>query len=174
MPDATVEEQPGEEPIDPELDAADAAFAADDLDGAASAYQQVLATRPGDIEATQGLARVDLMRRTKGVDVEQTLKLAAASPDSVEPQLLAADLELLGGAVDRAFDRLIALVSRLSGDERKQATDHLLGLLDLVGNEDPSVLDARRRLANASVLSNLGYSGFLASPGWPNPLPRME
>ncbi len=48
-----------------------------------------------------------------------------------------------------SFDRLIALVGRTAGAEREQAKEHLLELLELVGNDDPAVLAARRSLANA-------------------------
>jgi thioredoxin-like negative regulator of GroEL len=40
-------------------------------------------------------------------------------------------------------------VQRTDGADRDAAKDHLLELLDLVGNEDHRVLEARRSLANA-------------------------
>ena len=60
-----------------------------------------------------------------------------------------ADLDLLGGHVDDAFDRLVELVRRSSGAERDQARQHLLGLFAAVGNDDPRVLKGRQRLACA-------------------------
>ena len=42
-----------------------------------------------------------------------------------------------------------SLVRRTDGDERDAARAHLLELLDLVGNEVPEVLAARRALASA-------------------------
>jgi putative thioredoxin len=44
---------------------------------------------------------------------------------------------------------LIALVQRTGDTDREAAKQHLLGLLELVGNDDPRVLAARRQLANA-------------------------
>ena len=51
--------------------------------------------------------------------------------------------------MDDAFDRLISLVRRTSGDERNSAREHLLGLFGAVGNDDPRVLAGRQRLASA-------------------------
>ena len=133
---------------DPELLAADEALARDDLEAAEAAYRSILATRPDHPEARQGLASVTLLRRTAGVDLE-TARTSAEGSDDVTVNTVAADLELLAGQVTESFDRLIALVRRTSGAERDAVKDHLLELLDLVGNEDPRVLSARRALANA-------------------------
>jgi putative thioredoxin len=135
-------------PDDPELLAADEALARDDLEAAEAAYRTILATRPDHPEARQGLASVTLLRRTAGVDLEAARSSAEGS-DDVTANTVAADLELLAGQVTECFDRLIALVGRTSGAERDAVKDHLLELLDLVGNEDPRVLAARRALANA-------------------------
>lgn len=143
--------EPGAEPAaddDPELLAADDALARDDLDGAEAAYRAILASRPDHLEARQGLASVTLLRRTAGVDLDAA-RLTAEGTDDVAAHTVAADLELLAGQVAECFDRLIALVRRTSGTDRDDAKDHLLELLDLVGNEDPRVLAARRSLANA-------------------------
>jgi putative thioredoxin len=96
----------------------------------------------------QGLASVTLLRRTAGIDAAAALA-AAEGTDDVAAHTVAADLELLASQVTECFDRLIALVRRTSGDDREAAKNHLLELLDLVGNEDPRVLAARRSLANA-------------------------
>ncbi len=143
--------EPGAEPAaadDPELLAADDALARDDLDGAEAAYRAMLASRPDHLEARQGLASVTLLRRTAGVDLDAA-RSTAEGTDDVAAHTVAADLELLAGQVAECFDRLIALVRRTSGTDRDAAKDHLLELLDLVGNEDPRVLAARRSLANA-------------------------
>ena len=62
---------------------------------------------------------------------------------------LSADLDMLGGHVDDAFNRLIDLVRRSAGDERNQAREHLLALFGAVGNDDPRVLRGRQGLASA-------------------------
>jgi putative thioredoxin len=90
-----------------------------------------------------------VLQRTQGVDLNAAREAAAADPDDVDAQTLVADLDLLGGHVDDAFNRLVDLVRRTSGDERNRAREHLLGLFAAVGNEDPRVLRARQNLASA-------------------------
>jgi putative thioredoxin len=51
--------------------------------------------------------------------------------------------------VDDAFDRLVDLVRRTSGEERNRAREHVLGLFGAVGNDDPRVLKGRQSLASA-------------------------
>jgi putative thioredoxin len=138
-----------EQPRDPALEAADEAFERDDLEAAAAGYEQVLADRPGDPDATQGLAQVRLLQRTDGRKPDEVLAAAGQAPMDVSAQTLAADIELLSGEVDAAFARLLALVAAVSGEEQERAKEHLLDLLEMVGNDDPRVLAARRSLASA-------------------------
>jgi putative thioredoxin len=57
---------------------------------------------------------------------------------------------LLGtGDVEGAFDRLIEVVRRTSGDDRDKARTHLVELFTLVGDADPRVGAARRKLSAA-------------------------
>jgi putative thioredoxin len=144
----TVEE--GDEPVsDPRYAAAEAALAADDIDTAVGEYQKLVEANPADAEAAAGLAMALLLQRTRGVDLQAAREAAAADPDDVPAQTLVADLDLLGGHVEDAFNRLIELVRRTAGDERNAAREHLLGLFGAVGNDDPRVLSGRQRLASA-------------------------
>ena len=133
---------------DPALAAADDALARDDLDGAEAAYREILAAQPDHHEARQGLGSLTLLRRTEGADPAAALAAAEGS-DDVAVQTLAADLELLAGDVEACFARLIALIQRTGDADREAAKQHLLELLELVGNDDPRVLAARRQLASA-------------------------
>jgi putative thioredoxin len=90
-----------------------------------------------------------VLQRTAGVDLNAARAEAAANPDDVAAQTLVADLDLLGGHVDDAFNRLIELVRRTTDAERDQARTHLIGLFGAVGNADPRVQRARRDLASA-------------------------
>ena len=134
--------------VDPELAAADDLLTSGDLDGAEAAYRQIVAARPADAEAKRALGSVTLLRRTGGLDPDDVLARASET-DDVTLGCQAADLELLAGRPTEAFNRLVELVRRTSGDEREQAKEHLLELLDLVGNDAPEVLAARRSLASA-------------------------
>jgi putative thioredoxin len=121
-----------------------------DLDGAATAFQGVLERTPGDVQATAGLAQVELLRRTRHLDPAQVRRAAAERPDDPEAQCQAADVELVGGHFEDAFSRLVETVRRTGGDERDRARMHLLSLFDVLGPDDPRV--ARARSALASVL----------------------
>ena len=77
----------------------------------------MLAQNPGDPEALSGQARVRLLTRTRDADPGTARAAAAASPDDVDATSLAADLDLLDGHVEDAFNRMIELVKVTSGDD---------------------------------------------------------
>ncbi|MGN9838562.1 tetratricopeptide repeat protein [Nonomuraea sp. H19] len=142
------QEQPAGPPADPDMVAAEQAIDRGDLDAAAEAYERLLARVPGDEDAKMGLAGVSLIKRAESADpadVQRRLQ----DPADIDAHLLAADLEMLSGAVDEAFNRVIAVVKRTSGDERDKARRHLLGLFDTLPVDDPSLVKARRALASA-------------------------
>ncbi|GAA2206122.1 tetratricopeptide repeat protein [Nonomuraea monospora] len=142
------QEMPAGPPADPDLMAAEQAIDHGDFDAAIEAYQRLLARVPGDEDAKMGLAGVNLIKRTSLADPADVQR-RAQDPSDVEAQLLAADFEMLSGAVDEAFARVIALVKRTSGDDRDKARRHLLGLFEALPAEDPSLAKARRALASA-------------------------
>ncbi|WP_433218491.1 co-chaperone YbbN [Microtetraspora malaysiensis] len=142
-------EQPAEPPLDPDLAAADEAVEQGDLDAAQAAFERLLAREPGNPEAKIGLAGVGLVRRTQGLDPADVLGRAAEQSGDVGLQTQAADLEMLAGDVDAAFDRLIGVVRRSAGDDRDRARVHLIGLFDTLPADDPAVSKARRNLASA-------------------------
>lgn len=140
---------------DPLLSAAEDALMRDDLEAAERAYQEILTVRPGDADATLGLAQLELLRRTAGQELAVAVKAADADPTDVPAQLLAADLQVLAGDVDGAFARLLEVVAGTrpssqadSEADSEAAKVHLLSLFDLIGNEDQRVLLARQKLAN--------------------------
>jgi putative thioredoxin len=134
---------------DPRLDAADDALMVGDLDAAEAAYRKILAESPTDAAAESGLAQVDLYRRVDGADPAAGLAKAAAAPDDLDAQRLAADIEVLSGEADKAYARLVALIKRTSGDDRDAVRKHLLSLFAVAGPDDPAVAAARRALASA-------------------------
>ncbi len=129
--------------------AAEEALMSGDLDTAVTAYEEALASAPGDPEALLGLAQAKLLQRTSGLDPTAVREAAAQSPDDVAAQALAADIDLMGGHVEDAFGRLIDLVRRTSGDDRDATRRHLVDLFAVVGDADPRVLRARQQLASA-------------------------
>ena len=143
------EGEDGEPPLDPRYAPAQDALERDDFDAAVAEYQKLVAANPADSEAAAGLAMATLLQRTKDADLDAARAAADASPDDIAAQTLVADLDMLGGRVDEAFDRLVEVVRRTAGDDRNQAREHLLGLFAAVGNDDPRVLKGRQALANA-------------------------
>lgn len=136
--------------VDPRYAPAQDALEAGDIDRAVAEYQKLVDGNPADAEAAAGLAMAKVLQRTAAVtDLSVARTAAAENPDDIDAQTLVADLDLLGGHVDDAFNRLVALVARTAGDDRARARDHLIGLFAAVGNEDPRVLRGRQNLASA-------------------------
>ncbi|MDG9720839.1 tetratricopeptide repeat protein [Streptomyces sp. DH24] len=136
-------------PHDAELEAAVRALDAGDLGGAVQAYKNVLAADPGNTEAQLGLAQAELLQRVQGLDPQRVRRDAADRPADAQAQIAAADLDLVGGHVDDAFGRLIDTVRVTSGDDRDTVRLRLLELFEVVGADDPRVINARRALARA-------------------------
>lgn len=144
-----VDEETGEEQLDPRYLPAQDALERGDIGAAVSEYEKLVAANPADAEAAAGLAMARLLQRTEGVDLQAARAAAAESPDDVSAQTLVADLDLLGGHVEDSFARLVDLVRRTSDADRDAARTHLIGLFGAVGNDDPRVIRARRDLASA-------------------------
>lgn len=137
-------------PLPPLHQAAFDAIEAGDYDAAAAAYKQALAEAPADIEAKAGLAQVELMRRLEKLSTPEADVLrqrAAEQPDDLEAQLAVADLDVSGGHVEDAFNRIVSFIGRNHGPERETARVRLLELFDAVGVTDPRVAKARQNLA---------------------------
>ncbi|UFR02210.1 tetratricopeptide repeat protein [Streptomyces sp. Go40/10] len=138
-----------EGPYDALLNAAAQALDAGDLAGAVQAYKNVLADDPAHPEAKLGLAQAELLQRVQGMDPQKVRQEAAEKPKDSAAQIAAADLDLVGGHVEDAFGRLIETVQRTAGDDRDAVRLRLLELFEVVGQEDPRVVGARRALARA-------------------------
>ncbi|WP_328432107.1 MULTISPECIES: tetratricopeptide repeat protein [unclassified Streptomyces] len=136
-------------PYDALLEAAVRALDSGDFGGAVQAYRNVLSDDPGNLEAKLGLAQAELLQRVQGLDPQRVRKDAAEKPADVQAQIVAADLDLVGGHVEDAFGRLIETVGRTAGDDRDTVRLRLLELFEVVGADDPRVAGARRALARA-------------------------
>lgn len=110
------------------------------------AYEKALAENPRDEQAAAGLAQVKLLERISGVDLQQARQAAAANPKGLDEQFLVADLDIAGGHVDDAFDRLLDLFLDTGRDAAVK--DRLIELFGLIGQTDPRVIAARTRLTN--------------------------
>jgi len=133
---------------DPRLDAAEAAIERGDLAAAEAAYQAILAEEPDHPDAGIALRQVQLFRRAEEAGPD-ALAAADAAPGDVAAQNRAADFLLGTGNIEAAFDRLLDVVRRTSGEDRDLARAHLIELFGIVGDADPRVGTARRQLTAA-------------------------
>jgi putative thioredoxin len=142
--------EPEPAPLPPLHQAAFDAIEAGDYAAAADAYRQALSEMPADHEAKAGLAQVELMLRLQpltGQDSEALRAQAANEPDDLDVQFAVADLDIAGGHVEDALNRLVSFIGRNFGPERETARVRLLELFEVVGTSDARVAKARQALA---------------------------
>jgi putative thioredoxin len=144
-PDAEAAE-PAEEPLPPLHQEAFDAISAGDYAAAVGAYRKAITQNPRDSLAVAGLAQASLLQRLDGAVADELRKAAADAPASVAAQLAVADLDVSGGHLDDAFDRLLDLFPSLDADGREAVRARLLEYFEIAGSDDPRVVAARRRL----------------------------
>jgi putative thioredoxin len=142
----------GEAPVEqaePEEDEALEALDRGDFATAEAAYQALLARKPNDVYGKVGLAQVQLLMRTDGLDAASVMQSAIENPDEITIQMVCADVEIMQGDLEQGFKRLLRLISTYTGAEQKLVKERLLELFALVDPADPRVIKARAALANA-------------------------
>ena len=140
--------EPVEPPLPPLHQEAYDAIERGDFEAAASAYRTAIAQDPRDSLAVAGLAQANLLWRLQGKTLDAIRNAAASAPDDLGAQLDVADLDLSGGHIDDAFDRLLTLFPKLDADGKRAVRERLVELFEVVGTDDPRVIAARRRLTN--------------------------
>ncbi len=136
----------GVDDLPPAYAEAQAAMESGDMETATSVIEKALAETPGDPLLKSWLAQANLIKRVGGYDQAAARRDAAASPSDVDAQLRVADIELASGRTEEAFDRLLGVIRRTSGDERNKARVQLLSLFDIFPPDDPQVKRARGQL----------------------------
>lgn len=131
----------------PRFAKADAALEAGDYAAAVKEFDALLAETPNDPEVIAGRAQSSLLERSMSFNAEEIVRRANADERDVDAALDAADLEIISGRYQEAFDRLLGLAAELPGEERDPLRVRLLELFEVVGRADPIVLKARRRLS---------------------------
>ena len=139
----------GEGDEEPEITAAYGALAVNDLIRAKAEFERLLARKPGDNDALQGLANIELLQRITGHDGSEVMERASLDGGDVSIQRLAADFEFLAGDIAGAFSRLINLIKITDGDERESLRLHVLSLFAMLESDDPELVKARSALARA-------------------------
>jgi putative thioredoxin len=134
--------------VDPALSQAREQLEAGDFAAALNSYRAILDADPNHAEAKGAIRQIEFLTRASAQRPD-AVALADADPDDIEAALAAADLQILNQDVGAAFDRLVALVRRTSGDQRTAVRTRLIELFELFDPADPDVVAGRRNLANA-------------------------
>lgn len=145
---AAPSDDPAAAPVNPRFEKADAALEAGDFAKAVEEFDVLLKETPSDPEVIAGRAQAALLQRSMSFDPEAIVAAAAEKPDDVQAQFDAADLEVINGRYEEAFDRLLGLVAEVAPEDRDPIRLRLLELFEIAGRTEPVVLKARRRLAS--------------------------
>jgi putative thioredoxin len=134
------------EPVPPLHQEALDAIERGDYSAAISAYNTAIANNPGDEVAVAARAQTRLLERLRDKSIEQIRSAVASDPHNLDAQLNVADLDVSGGHVDDAFDRLLNLFATGDIESQNMIRGRLLELFEVVGTTDPRVVAARKRL----------------------------
>ena len=118
-----------------------------DYAGAAAEYAKVLESDPNDTLAARERAKALLLARSGNADVREVRAAAAAAPDDVEAQLAVADVDMIGGQIQDAFDRLLDYLAAGHRADLDPVRRRLLEYFAIPEPDDERLRRARRRLA---------------------------
>ena len=118
-----------------------------DYAGAAAAYEKVLEADPNDARAARERAKALLLARSANANVREVRAAAADNPDDVEAQLAVADIDMIGGQIQDAFDRLLDFVAAGHKADIEPVRKRLLEYFTIPEPTDERLKRARRRLA---------------------------
>ena len=118
-----------------------------DYAGAAADYARVMESDPSDALAAREHAKALLLARSGSADVREVRAAAAAAPDDVEAQLAVADIDMIGGQIQDAFDRLLDFLAAGHKGDLEAVRQRLLEYFTIPEPTDPRLARARRRLA---------------------------
>ncbi|MDK7138487.1 tetratricopeptide repeat protein [Corynebacterium simulans] len=135
---------------DPRVQAAEESLNHGDFDAAIAHYDAILADDPDNAEVKQARNTTQVLRRLDPANrIEDPIAAADAAPADVAKQCDAADAEVVAGAPEKAFERLISAMQRTAGDDKQALKVRLLELFALFDASDSRVLQARTKLASA-------------------------
>ena len=92
-------------------------------------------------------AKALLLARSGSADVREVRAAAASAPDDVEAQLAVADIDMIGGQIQDAFDRLLDFLAAGHKGDLEAVRQRLLEYFTIPEPTDPRLARARRRLA---------------------------
>ena len=110
-------------------------------------YERVLESDPSDALAARERAKALLLARSANADVRVVRAAAADKPDDVDAQLAVADIDMIGGQIQDAFDRLLDFVAAGHKADIEPVRQRLLEYFTIPEPTDERLKRARRRLA---------------------------
>lgn len=111
---------------------------------AQSLYEKALVENPNDQLAEAGLAQIKLLIRLEGKELSA---LAGSAGNSAEEVLDRVDALVASGHAAQGFEQLLLLFQATPKDQRETIRVRFVDLFLVVGNEDPSVVQARKNLS---------------------------
>ena len=145
-PDAEQTPSP-EQTVPPEHEQAHRLAMEGDYAGAAAAYDKVLESDPNDALAARERAKALLLARSADADVREVRAAAADHPEDVDAQMAVADIDMIGGQIQDAFDRLLDYLAAGHRDQMETVRVRLLEYFAIPDPSDERLKRARRRLA---------------------------
>ena len=145
-PDAEQTPSP-EHTVPPEHEQAHRLAMEGDYAGAAAAYDKVLEADPNDALAARERAKALLLARSADADVREVRAAAADHPEDVDAQMAVADIDMIGGQIQDAFDRLLDYLAAGHRDQMETVRVRLLEYFAIPDPSDERLKRARRRLA---------------------------
>jgi putative thioredoxin len=111
---------------------------------AKSLYEKALVENPNDQLAEAGLAQIKLLMRLEGKDLPA---LASSLGEDADAVLDRVDALVAIGAASAGFEQLLVLFDKTAKDQREPIRLRFVELFLVVGNEDPTVIQARKNLS---------------------------
>ena len=146
--DPDAEQTPSlEQTVPPEHEQAHRLAMEGDYAGAAAAYSTVLEADPNDALAARERAKALLLARSADADVREVRAAAADHPEDVDAQMAVADIDMIGGQIQDAFDRLLDYLAAGHRDQMETVRVRLLEYFAIPDPSDERLKRARRRLA---------------------------
>lgn len=146
--DPDAEQTPSlEQTVPPEHEQAHRLAMEGDYAGAAAAYDKVLEADPNDALAARERAKALLLARSADADVREVRAAAADHPEDVDAQMAVADIDMIGGQIQDAFDRLLDYLAAGHRDQMETVRVRLLEYFAIPDPSDERLKRARRRLA---------------------------
>lgn len=118
-----------------------------DYEGSAREYAKVMEADPHDVLAAREHAKALLLARNVNTNVAEVRKSAGDNPDDVNAQLAVADVDMIDGHIEDAFDRLLDFLVAKHRNDFDTVRSRMLEYFAMLPADDERLKRARRRLS---------------------------